>query len=251
MKNTALLAWLDEQLKPQLIKDYCPNGLQVQGKSDIKKIVTGVTASQALIDAAIAQKADAILVHHGFFWKNENPVIVGMKHRRIKALLQHDINLFAYHLPLDVHPVFGNNAMLGKLLGVTDIKPVEGIKPEGVVMRGINSGKGDLEQFAANLASVLQRKPLVIGEGDKTIERVAWCTGGGQSFIEQAADQGADLFISGEVSEQTTHIAREMDIAYIAAGHHATERYGAMYLGQQIAKELPLEVEFIDIPNPV
>lgn len=251
MKNTALLAWLDEQLKPHLIKDYCPNGLQVEGKQNINKIVTGVTACQALIDAAITQEADAILVHHGFFWKNEDPTIVGMKQRRIKALLKHDINLFAYHLPLDVHPLFGNNAMLGKLLGLDEIESIEGIKPEGVVMRGLNSDKGNLAQFATHLEFVLQRKPLVIGDSEKTIERVAWCTGGGQNFIEQAAAQGADLFVSGEVSEQTTHIAREMDIAYVAAGHHATERYGAMYLGEHIAEKLQLEVEFIDIANPV
>lgn len=251
MKNKALLAWLDEQLSPQLIKDYCPNGLQVEGRSEIKKVITGVTACQALIDTAIEKQADALVVHHGFFWKNESPTITGMKYQRIKALIDNGINLFAYHLPLDVHPEFGNNAMLGQLLGLNDINSVAAIKPEGVVMRGANPDSSNLAAFVSNIESVLQREPLVIGELQEPVKNIYWCTGGGQSFIEQAAEHGADVFISGEISEQTTHIAREMNIAYISAGHHATERYGAMYLGRKIASELSLDVEFVDIPNPV
>lgn len=251
MKNTELLSWLNQRLQPQLIKDYCPNGLQVEGKSKIQNIITGVTACQALIDAAIEHGADALLVHHGFFWKSENPAIVGMKYQRIKALIDNGINLYAYHLPLDVHPEFGNNSQLGKLLGLTDIHSVEAIKPEGVVMRGTSNIHTSVADFAKNVEQRLGRTPVVVGNLKRKINQVAWCTGGGQSFIEQAAEHGIDMFISGEISEQTTHIARELGIAYLSAGHHATERYGIKALGEVVARELALDVSFIDIDNPV
>ncbi|MCC2604397.1 Nif3-like dinuclear metal center hexameric protein [Planctobacterium marinum] len=251
MKNTELLSWLNQRLQPQLIKDYCPNGLQVEGKSKIQNIITGVTACQALIDAAIEHGADALLVHHGFFWKSENPAIVGMKYQRIKALIDNGINLYAYHLPLDVHPEFGNNSQLGKLLGLTDIHSVEAIKPEGVVMRGTSNIHTSVADFAKNVEQRLGRTPMVVGNLKRKINQVAWCTGGGQSFIEQAAEHGIDMFISGEISEQTTHIARELGIAYLSAGHHATERYGIKALGEVVARELALDVSFIDIDNPV
>lgn len=251
MNNTELLAWLNEQLKPDLIKDYCPNGLQVEGKKEVARVVTGVTASMALIDAAIARDADAIIVHHGYFWKGEADAIIGMKYQRIKKLVEHGINLFAYHLPLDVHPEFGNNASLGRLFELTELQPLAGIRPEGVVMTGCVANSCSLNAFARQVFDKLARKPLVIGPDDKQISKVAWCTGGGQGYIDQVLDQNIDLFISGEASEQTVHTAREMDIAFIAAGHHATERYGAKHLGEKLAAETQLSVEFIDIDNPV
>lgn len=251
MTNTELLKWLNEQLQPGLIKDYCPNGLQVEGKSGIAKVVTGVTASMALIDAAIERNADAILVHHGYFWKGEKSEIVGMKQQRIKKLLQQNINLFAYHLPLDVHPEFGNNASLGKLFGLSDIRAIGHIKPTGIVMQGKVEEEQNLQEFASLVEKTLNRQPLVIGDALTPIKAVAWCTGGGQSFIDQVLDQDIDLFISGEASEQTVHTAREMGICFISAGHHATERYGVKHLGEKLAAETSLDVEFVDIDNPV
>jgi len=223
MLTTQLVDYLNKQLNVAAIKDYCPNGLQVEGKAEINHIVTGVTASQQLIDAAIAVNADAVLVHHGYFWKGENETITGMKKRRIASLLQHDINLIAYHLPIDIHPLWGNNVQLGQLFGLDDIQPLNGVSPEGIVYTG--NADCSLAELADQVATSLKRE-LVVCEGaaDKSLRKVAWCTGGGQSFIEQAAMAGCDAFISGEVSEQTIHVAREMDIAFIAAGHHATER---------------------------
>jgi dinuclear metal center YbgI/SA1388 family protein len=243
---------LNDLLTINLIKDYCPNGLQIQGKNEIKKIITGVTATQALIEQAIAQKADALLVHHGFFWKNEAYAIRGMKYKRIKALLEHDINLFAYHLPLDAHAQLGNNAQLGKLLTIDNVKPLLGLKPEGIVMQGELNTPLSAQEFSGQISTILQRQCLHIGAtSNKTIKTVAWCTGGGQGYIEAVAEQGIDAFITGEASEQTTHIAREMDIHFFAAGHHATERYGIKTLGEYLQQKFDLSVEFIDIDNPV
>ncbi|WP_395343903.1 Nif3-like dinuclear metal center hexameric protein [Ningiella sp. W23] len=258
MHREELLSELDTLLSPALIKDYCPNGLQVEGKAQINKVVTGVTASQALIESAIKQQADAILVHHGYFWKNEPYSIVGMKKRRISRLLQHDINLFAYHLPLDVHPSMGNNAMLGKVLGISAVRPIETITPEGIVMVGELSSPASHAELAGRFESALGRKSISIGNKD-TIRRLAWCTGGGQGYIDHfAALQGdsptshhrIDAFISGEISEQTTHSARELDIDYFALGHHATERYGVKTVGEYLQSTFGLEVSFVDIDNP-
>lgn len=250
MLRHQLLTWLDDVLQPQLIKDYCPNGLQVEGKTQINKVVTGVTASKALIEKAIEAEADAILVHHGYFWKGESPNIVGMKKERFKLLLEHDINLFAYHLPLDVHAEVGNNAQLGKLLNVKNIRPVSRVKPEGVLMQGEIEGDTLLTEFSEHLMHQLSRKALIEDSGNNIVSRVAWCTGGGQSFIDAAVETGADTFISGEVSEQTIHVARECGINFIAAGHHATERYGVKALGEKLASESTVEVLFVDVPNP-
>lgn len=242
---------LNELLKPELIKDFCPNGLQVQGGDEIKKVITGVTATQALIDRAIEEGADAIVVHHGYFWKNESYVIRGMKYNRIKALLDNDINLFAYHLPLDIHPEFGNNAQLAKLLGIEVTGPLEPGNDQSVSIRGQLSQEVSGKAFATQITEKLSRTCVhVAPDIDKPIKTVAWCTGGGQSFIELAAEQGVDAFISGEISEQTTHVAREMGIHYFAAGHHATERYGAMSLAGFIKDNLNLDCQFIDIDNP-
>lgn len=247
----ALLSYLTELLAPSKIKDYCPNGLQVEGTGHIAKIVTGVTASQALVDAAVAANADVLLVHHGYFWKGENPVICSIKKNRIKALLAADINLIAYHLPLDIHPSLGNNAQLAKLFGIEAVEGLESGNPVSVAMKGQLIAPQTVSQLSRVIENALLQPPLVEGDPDKVIKTVAWCSGGGQSFIEMAAEQGIDAFISGEVSEQTIHIAREMNIAFFAAGHHATERYGIKALGQHLAEELGLDVEFIDIHNPV
>ncbi|MEN3158644.1 Nif3-like dinuclear metal center hexameric protein [Alkalimonas sp. NCh-2] len=245
-----LLSLLSSKLAPQLVQDYCPNGLQVEGKAEIGKIVTGVTASQALIDAAIAAGADAILVHHGYFWKGEAACITGMKKRRMQSLLQHDINLFAYHLPLDVHPELGNNAQLAALLGIEKAQALLSVQPEGIVMQGRYPTARPLSEIVAALQDALGRTVLSHSAGPHLVQQVAWCSGGGQGYIDAAAADGAELFISGEVSEQTIHSSREQGIHFIAAGHHATERYGVKALGQWLANETKVAVEFIDIPNP-
>lgn len=241
---------LNTILQPDSIKDFCPNGLQVEGRMKIKKIVTGVTASQALIDAAIEQGADTILVHHGYFWKGESQPITGMKKRRISALLANDINLFAYHLPLDVHPEIGNNAQLAKLL---DIELETGLEPvnNSVAVKGRLKQAMSGKQFAAKITQVLRREPLTSLVRNEPIETIALCTGGGQGYIDLAASQGVDAYLTGEASEQTIHSSREQDIDFFAAGHHATERYGVKALGELLALEHGFDVTFIDIDNPV
>lgn len=251
MNNRKLANKLDQLLEIHQFKDYCPNGLQIEGAEEVKKIITGVTANQALIDFAIAENADAILVHHGFFWKGERQEIVGMKYKRIKALIENGINLYAYHLPLDVHPQWGNNAQLAQLLNITDRRPLEPWDKRSLGRVGKFAQPLTGELLAERIESVLARKPLHIEGGSKEIKTVAWCTGGGQDYITIAAEQGIDAFISGEISERTVHIATEMGIHYFAAGHHATERYGVQALGEWIATELDLDVQFKDIDNPV
>lgn len=250
MQRSQLIEWFEQVLQPNMIKDYCPNGLQVEGNSKVQKVITGVTASQALIEKAIEMEADTIVVHHGYFWKGENETVTGMKKQRLKRLLEHDINLFAYHLPLDIHPEIGNNMQLGRILSLDDIMPLPGVNPVGIVMTGQLQKEMLLTEFADALMNSLSRKALVEEAGNNTVSRVAWCTGGGQSFIEQAVAYGADTFITGEVSEQTIHIARECGINFIAAGHHATERYGVKALGEKLSHETGLDVTFVDIPNP-
>ena len=250
MNNLELERLLNEKLSIDRINDYAPNGLQVEGKAEIKKIITGVTASQALIDYAVAQQADAILVHHGYFWKSENPCIRGMKGKRIKTLLVNDINLYGYHLPLDVHPELGNNAKLAQLLGIGDLQPLEN-STTSIPVWGMLKEPVTAEEFAQRIEQVLQRKPLICTEnGPHLIRKVGICTGGGQGYIDLAAAQGCDAFITGEVSEQTIHSAREQGIHFFAAGHHATERYGIKALGEWLAAEYGLDVEFKDIDNP-
>ncbi|MEZ8740302.1 Nif3-like dinuclear metal center hexameric protein [Photobacterium swingsii] len=252
MNNLQLESVLNKLLSPHLIKDYCPNGLQVEGKAEVKKIVTGVTACQALIDRAIEENADALVVHHGFFWKGEASEIRGMKYRRIKALMDNGINLYAYHLPLDVHSELGNNAQLAQLLGVDVLGGLEEGNPKSVAIYGQLEEPLTGDELAARIAMTLHREPLHIGDNAPTkIKTLGWCTGGGQDFIELAAQKGLDAFISGEVSERTTHIARELGIHYFGAGHHTTERYGVKALGEWLAKEHQFDVTFIDIDNPV
>lgn len=244
-----LSEFLDNLLEPERFQDYCPNGLQVEGKNEIHRLVTGVTASQALVDEAIKRRADAILVHHGYFWRGEQPSLTGMKARRIRSLLSADINLFAYHLPLDWHPRVGNNVTLGEIMGVEGCGPLNPADTNTPVFKGRLSPEITVQTLAARLLDGLGREPLVIGEGN--VNSIAWCTGAGQGYLDAAADAGADVFVTGEVSEQSVHTARERGIAFIAAGHHATERYGVQALGAEAAKCLGITHDFIEIDNPV
>jgi dinuclear metal center YbgI/SA1388 family protein len=248
MKIEVLNNYLNTLLQPERFSDYCPNGLQVEGKPEINKIVTGVTASMALLQAALQANADAVLVHHGYFWRGEAHTITGIKKRRIHFLLQHDINLFAYHLPLDAHAELGNNVMLAKQLGL-NITGRAGEK-DMLLLAELNQTQ-TLQVFAANIEAKLKRKPQVIGDLNQPIKRIALCTGAAQGYIEQAVEAGADAYISGEISEQTVHVARESGMSYISAGHHATERYGIQALGEDLAQKFGLQHEFIDIENPV
>lgn len=243
-----LVMTADRYLESARIQDYCPNGLQVQGRAQIRLLVTGVTASQQLLDAAVAAGADAILVHHGYFWKNEDARIIGMKHRRIKTLLSHDISLLAYHLPLDVHVEVGNNVQLGRRLGLQQIEPLPG-DAKNLIWQGELAQPLSAEAFARQVATVLQREPLVV-DGGRSIRRLAWCTGGAQGYIDQAIAAGVDAYLTGEVSEQTVHSARENGVSFFAAGHHATERYGVQALGDYLAAQLGIEHRFIDCDNP-
>ena len=252
MKINELVATINATLTPDRFKDYCPNGLQIQGRSEVNKIVTGVTASMELLEAAKAQNADAILVHHGYFWRGEASEIVGIKQKRIKFLLENDINLIAYHLPLDAHTEFGNNAQLARVLNLK----LESWSGEGnMVAIGSLITNKTLADFVKSIETALQRKPQVIcnmgGDLTQSVKRVAWCTGAAQGCMEIAIANNVDVFISGEISEQTVHLARESNTSYIAAGHHATERYGVQALGQYLAHNFGLEHVFIDCDNPV
>ena len=250
-----LADWLDNTLQTQRFKDYCPNGLQVEGKPHIRHLITGVTATQALLETAIAKQADAILVHHGWFWKNESPVVRGTKRARLALALGHQLNVFAYHLPLDAHPTLGNNAQLAKVLGFEPELDADGqplrCGPDNLIWLG-RCGEGKtLEELSDSICNRLQRTPLVVGNLQQKIRRIAWCTGGAQGMMQAAIDAGADAYLTGEASEPTYHLAQETGTAFIGAGHHATERYGAQALGQAIADEFGIKVEFVDINNPI
>lgn len=247
MNNKTLETHLNTLLCVDKYNDYAPNGLQVQGKPTIARIMFGVTASMALIEAAIAERADAIVVHHGYFWKGENPVITGMKQQRIKKLLENDINLYGYHLPLDGHEQLGNNAQLAKRLGIAN---AAAIAPFDLMWTGELPAVG-AEDFAHTLATALQREPLLVSGGSQVINKIAWCTGGAQGFLEQAVALGVDAYVSGEISEKTYHEAKEYGIHYFAAGHHATERGGVQALAEYVEKTFGLHCEFIDCFNPV
>lgn len=269
-----LVNWCDDTLKAKEFKDYCPNGLQVDASltqnnlahslannlannlndsdNTIKRIVTGVTACEALIDAAIEKQAQAILVHHGYFWKGEDQRLIGMKGRRVAKLMQHGISLIAYHLPLDAHPTLGNNAQLANVLNLT---PVEALYPEQKHPVGYiyQTDAISAQQLITLITSKLNRTPLHISSGGFTntgYQRIAICSGGAQDMIEQAANMQCDLYISGEISERTTHSARELGIDYMACGHHATERGGVQALGHLIADTFDVQVDFVDIDNP-
>lgn len=247
---TELTDALDELLRPQNFQDYCPNGLQVEGKSHVRKLVTGVTACQALLDEAVANNADAVLVHHGYFWRGEDAVIVGMKRRRIATLLQHNISLLAYHLPLDAHPELGNNVQLAEVLGIKVSAGLQTGEPSIGNIGELGEAPSGAD-FARHLAARLRRDPLHIAGECKKIKSIAWCTGAAQDYIQQAIDLGVDAYLTGEASEQTVHIAREAGIHFYAAGHHATERFGVQAAGKYLAQTFGLEHQFIDIDNPV
>lgn len=229
-------------------RDYCPNGLQVEGRGEVHRIVTGVTASLALLEAAAAEGADAVLVHHGYFWKSEPAPIVGVKQRRIRFLLEQGMSLFAFHLPLDAHPELGNNAQLALRLGLV----VEAWTGEqGLIAVGTPAQPLTLGEFSRRVAAALGRTPLVVGEPDRLLQRIAWCSGAAQGWFETAAAEGVDAFLTGEASEHNVHFARESGVAFLAAGHHATERYGIQALGEHLAAKFGLAHRFIDIDNPV
>ena len=235
-------------LQTAVFKDYCPNGLQVEGRAQVRRIATGVTASQQVLDEAIAWGADAILAHHGYFWRSEDAAITGIKKRRIAQLLRNDVSLLAYHLPLDAHPELGNNALLGKLLGLAERGR---FGEQNIACIGELASPLQLVQFAAQIGQALQRTPQFIGDGAKNIRKVAWCSGGGQGYFEAAIAQGVDAYLSGEISEQSFHLAKESGVAFIAAGHHATERLGIQALGEHVASRFGLEHRFFDQDNPI
>lgn len=237
---------LHELLQVDRFKDYGPNGLQVEGRNEILKVVSGVTASLALIEAAIADGADAVLVHHGLFWRGHDGRLTGWLKTRVERLMAHGINLFAYHLPLDAHPELGNNAQLGRQLGLVGASR---FGEQDLGWLGAAPGPG-LEALAERAAVALGRPPLVLAGDGRPLRRVAWCTGGAQGYFEAAIAAGADAFITGEVSEPQAHLARETGVAFLACGHHATERYGAPALGQHLAERFGLAHRFIDIDNP-
>lgn len=239
--------YLNEALSVGSIQDYCPNGLQVEGKVVIEKLATAVTASQAAIDAAVAWGADALLVHHGFFWRNEPLPLTGVKGARIRAAMQANLNIFAYHLPLDIHPVWGNNAQLANLLNLQD----DGSDPKRVWRTGTLDYPLPLEGFIDRLRRNLRREPLVLSGSAHEVKRVAWCTGAAQSYFLEAIQTGIDTFITGEVSESCYHLARETGVTFISAGHHATERYGVLALADHLVSTFGVEHQYIELPNPV
>lgn len=250
VQRKQLEAYLNDLLAVDNIADYSPNGLQVEGREEVRRLVTGVSASAALIEQAQAAAADAILVHHGYFWKGEESRIVGYKAKRLRLLLGAGINLFAYHLPLDIHLELGNNAALGSMLGLNvatrySLKGVPDLLWMGYPQLEISAN-----QLSQRLERALEQAPLHISAGPELICRIAWCTGGAERLIEQAIEHGADAFISGEISEPIPHIAREAGIHYFAAGHHATERGGVKRLGQHLASKFDIDHQYIEIPNP-
>ncbi len=248
-----LSEFLATELQISRFRDYCPNGVQVEGRSDIKVLVSGVTASLALLQAAADMQADAVLVHHGYFWRGEDMRVIGQKQRRLKLLLQNDISLFAYHLPLDMHPQLGNNAQLANVLGLVPDGRF-GEDDLGWLGAAGDAGLHTVGDLAARVELKLGRKPLLIGDPGQVLDKsakIGWCTGAAQNMLGTAIDAGAKVYLSGEISEPTVHLARESGVAYLACGHHATERYGVQALGNHIARHFGIAHHFIDIDNPV
>lgn len=245
-----LLQAFDTLLTPERFKDYGPNGLQVEGREQVRRIVSGVTASRALIEAAIDRGADAIFVHHGLFWRGQDGRVTGWMKQRLALLLAHDINLFAYHLPLDAHPGLGNNAQLGQHLGL-EASGRFGEQDLGFIgERADGQAFEDTDALAAHVRHALGRPVVAVGGAPGTIRRIAWCTGGAQSYFEAAIAAGAQAFLTGEISEPQAHYARECGVSFLACGHHATERYGAPALAAHVARQLGLAHEFVDVDNP-
>ncbi len=253
IKSQIISAYLHELLNVDNFKDYCPNGLQIEGKSEVKHIVCGVTINQALIEAAINAQADGIIVHHGIFWKGDDYCISSIKKQRIKTLLKYDLNLWAYHLPLDFHEQFGNNAMLAQLFNL-NIESKFGDQNLGCIGKPTNlGGSCSLQYLYEKISTVLGKSPLLIGDVsiDKQVKNIAWCSGGAQSYFVDAINKGCDVFISGEISEQYVHIAREHKVCYMVCGHHATERYGVKAIGEHLMHKYGIKYSFIDIDSPI
>jgi len=246
-----LVRYSNDLLEISSFKDYCPNGLQVQGKPEVNILVTGVTASLALIEKAVELQADALLVHHGYFWKGEQATITGMKYQRIKQLLDSNISLLAYHLPLDAHPLYGNNIQLAQKLGILIDGNVSQNNEPGLLFYGKLEQAMPATDFANIIKKNLGRKAVHINANNQDIHTIAWCTGAAQSYLPLALELGVDAFLTGEISEQTVHIARECNIHLFAAGHHATERYGAESFGQHLSEHFSFQHYFIDIDNPI
>lgn len=247
MQRQHLIEILNDLLHPELFKDYAPNGLQVEGKGEISRIVTAVSATQNVLDQALALKADALLVHHGWFWRGENPAVVATKYRRLKTLMSGEINLIAYHLPLDAHVTLGNNAQMAQLLAATDVA-------QGGENNFIWTGLMPpitVQALASHLEKSLNRPPLVLGDQTKIVSRLAWCSGAAEDFFEEAIAMGADAYISGEATERTTHLAREMHVPFLVCGHHATERLGIKALSDWLSENHGLECIFVDDENPI
>lgn len=248
MHQKALEVYLNTLLEVARFRDYCPNGLQIEGRAEIGVIVTGVTASQALIARAIELQADAIIVHHGYFWRGEDACLRGIKRQRIAGLIQHDINLYAYHLPLDAHIELGNNAQLAKKLNIT----IEGsFGEQAIALYGSFEAPIILRKLDTKLTQLLARRPQIIGDLSKPVRHIAWCSGAAQHAFEAAVGLGVDAYLTGEISEQNVHVARETGVAFISAGHHATERCGIQALGEHIAQQFGLVHHFVDVENPV
>ena len=248
MKREQLVEYLDELLQPAKFRDYCPNGLQVEGRSEVARIVAGVTASQALLDVAVARGADAVIVHHGYFWNGEDGRVAGIRRQRLKTLLVNDISLLAYHLPLDAHPGLGNNATLAAHLGWL---PEGRFGDQDIAWLGRLAAPLAAGELAARIAAGLARVPLLAGDPERPVHRIGWCTGAAQDCFEEAVARGVDAFVSGEISEQTVHLARESGVPYLACGHHATERYGIAALAGHLSRNCGLQCEFVDLDNPV
>jgi dinuclear metal center YbgI/SA1388 family protein len=248
MDREELRGYLDGLLEAARFRDYCPNGLQVEGRGAVRRVLCGVTASQALIDEAVRRDVDAILVHHGWFWRGEDGRVTGFRKRRMATLLARDINLYAYHLPLDAHAELGNNAQLGRLLGW---EATARFAEQDIGFLGVSPEPTFAGELAARVGAALGRDALLVGDAARPVKRVAWCSGGAQGYFEQAILAGADVYVSGEISEQTVHLARESGVPYVAAGHHATERYGVQALGRHLAEHCGVSCEYVELDNPV
>lgn len=248
MKRDELVEYLDQQLEISTFQDYCPNGLQVEGCPDIQRVLTGVTACQALLDQAVELGADMVLVHHGYFWRGEDTRVIGIRRRRLETLIRNNINLLAYHLPLDAHPLWGNNAQLALSMGW---EASGRFGTQGIAWQGMCRREEKAAELSERLACLLGRSPLLAGPADRIVRRLGWCSGGGQSCFEEAVALGLDAYVCGEISEQNVHWAREAGVAYLACGHHATERFGVSALAAHLRAQFGLDCRFVDIDNPV
>ena len=246
-----IIQWCDSTLKSHEFKDYAPNGLQIEGKTEVNKIVCAVTASQTAIDAAIAQGADLLLVHHGYFWKGEAYPITGMRGKRIKSLIQHDISLVGYHLPLDSHPTLGNNAAISDLLELQNIEALDPTERHPIGNIGYLKSAMSPEAFKAFVSERLGFDAIHLPSDKSTIQKVGFCTGGAQDYISKAALQNCDAYISGEVSERTFYEAAELGVHYYACGHHATEKYGVQRLAKAISEQFNIEYSYFELNNPI